>query len=317
MSASLKPDTVVRLGELVFESTEVPMKMPFGGEQKLAAQELIGGERIVDAMGHVEDDITWSGRFRGANARARSRLLDEMRIAGGEHTLTWDEFSYRVAIKKVSCEYERFYEIPYTITVLVVKNNSATAAQMNASLDAQMQADAESAVTQAKRSGVQRVIDAAQTARDKISGVTNFIKSSLAQVTAVKNAVSSVIIEVQGAITEAESVWGTVMSIDDRFGEVADVVMSTASLQDVRATARRMAQNLSAFGQAGAVRTVAGGDLYRIAAETYGDPAEWVTIAAANPILGDDPTITGLREILVPALPLESGGVSAGMEEAA
>lgn len=45
-------------------------------------------------------------------------------------------------------------------------------------------------------------------------------------------------------------------------------------------------------------RTVIGGDLYRIAAEAYGDATQWYRIAAANGLT--DPLVAGPITLIIP-----------------
>ncbi len=51
--------------------------------------------------------------------------------------------------------------------------------------------------------------------------------------------------------------------------------------------------------------TVAGGDLYRVALEQYGDATAWTQIAQANGLA--DPVVQGVRTLLVP--PYAGGGL--------
>ncbi len=51
--------------------------------------------------------------------------------------------------------------------------------------------------------------------------------------------------------------------------------------------------------------TVAGGDLYRIALEQFGDATAWVAIARANGL--SDPALQGVVRLVIPAS--KTGGV--------
>ncbi|WP_457817503.1 hypothetical protein, partial [Staphylococcus aureus] len=76
--------------------TEIPEKIPFGGEQHLVTHKLVGGKRNVQSMGADPAPITWSGLFRGATARDRARYVNTLNDAGKALDLIWDEFFYRV-----------------------------------------------------------------------------------------------------------------------------------------------------------------------------------------------------------------------------
>lgn len=113
-------DTPVVLGGVAFQGFEVPNKLPFGGEQDYKVHDEIGNIRVVDAMGPRPGDKSWTGRFRGADAIARAQALDAMRIAGAAVDLSWFGLFYTVLITKFTAETEKFYEVPYSITVCVV-----------------------------------------------------------------------------------------------------------------------------------------------------------------------------------------------------
>jgi hypothetical protein len=113
---------VLQLGTIVFTGHEVPSSIPFGGEQRLVTHRLIGGQRVVDALGPDDADITWDGRFRGAQAVTRARALDALRRSGEAVELRWHALAYRVVVADFRAEFERFYEVPYKITCRVVED---------------------------------------------------------------------------------------------------------------------------------------------------------------------------------------------------
>lgn len=310
--SSIKPDTVVRLGDVEFSGFEVPAKITFGGEQTLANHDMVGDVRIVDAMGARTGDLTWSGLFQGENALARARLLDEMRQQGREIVLTWSELRYTVVISEFFADFERVFRLPYRITCVVVEDQGATSAEVATKITRQMTEDAQDAVTQAQTTRVQSVIDAAKEVRTQIETVTDIIRAAPATVTQLRNAVGTVVIAAREAITEAEALWSLGIPITDSFGLGGDAVDRTVALYGTMFTAQRMTQNLDAFGQEGYETIMGGGDLYRVAADVYGDPAEWVTIAANNPGLAADPTVQGIQSVIVPSLTLGTGGVLPG-----
>lgn len=110
------------LGGITFEDFEIPEKINFGGRQHAAIHKLIGGNRVVDAMGPDPDDPSWSGRFRGPNAMDRAQALDAMRAAGAQVTLSYMSTFLVVLITDFKAEPERFYEIPYRITCTVISD---------------------------------------------------------------------------------------------------------------------------------------------------------------------------------------------------
>jgi hypothetical protein len=111
---------VLTLGGVAFGGFEVPGNMVFGGAQQLAVHRLIGGQRVIDAMGRDDAAVRWSGVFSGGNAGGRARILDAMRAAGNQLSLAWDAFSYAVIIERLSLDFRNPWWIPYEISCTVM-----------------------------------------------------------------------------------------------------------------------------------------------------------------------------------------------------
>jgi nucleoid-associated protein YgaU len=56
----------------------------------------------------------------------------------------------------------------------------------------------------------------------------------------------------------------------------------------------------------GQVITVAGGNLFQLAAQYLKDATQWIRIAQANGL--SDPVITGLQTLVIPPLDASAGG---------
>lgn len=108
------------LGGVAFRDMEVPEAISFGGRQRVAVQELIGGGRAVQALGVNEGVITFSGIFSGSDAAARAQLLDVARATGAALPLIWDSFYYLVIIEQFAAEYRKSNLIPFEIICVVV-----------------------------------------------------------------------------------------------------------------------------------------------------------------------------------------------------
>jgi len=111
------------IGGISLSEWEIPEKINFGGKQKVVVHKLIGGTRVVDAMGPDPTDVTWSGRFRGPSAVDRAQALDAMRAAGAEVPLFYLSTFVTVVITDFRADAERPYEIPYSITCTVVSDS--------------------------------------------------------------------------------------------------------------------------------------------------------------------------------------------------
>lgn len=120
-------DTTVHLAvsggdDFSFAGAEVPEKIQFGGKQKLVTHEMVGGKRVVDAMGRSDAPLAWSGMLLGQDALRRARYLDYLRISGKQCALTWSEMYFLVVVEEFTADFERFYKIPYHISCTVVQD---------------------------------------------------------------------------------------------------------------------------------------------------------------------------------------------------
>lgn len=113
-------DTVITLGSFAFREFEIPEFINFGGEQKLSVKELVGGTRIIDAMGSSNSDPQWSGLITGQDAMQRAMQLDAMRIAGLTVDFSVFSLKYQVLIASFNFKTERYYQIHYDITLKIV-----------------------------------------------------------------------------------------------------------------------------------------------------------------------------------------------------
>lgn len=119
---------VLSLGDVAFRDMEVPEKISFGGKQRLAVQNIIGGGRIVEALGIDDGEISFSGIFSGSDAASRAQLLDTARALGAQLPLVWQGFYYLFVIAQFSAEYRKSNLIPFSITCVVVTDPLAAAA---------------------------------------------------------------------------------------------------------------------------------------------------------------------------------------------
>ena len=116
---------MLQLGTFLFEDFEIPERINFGGEHRLVTHRLMGGQRIIDAMGQDDADISWEGRFRGFDAAFRARQIDGLRQQGKKVSLVWHTFAYDVVVALFSADFERVNEVPYRITCRVVQDQAA------------------------------------------------------------------------------------------------------------------------------------------------------------------------------------------------
>lgn len=110
------------LGDVTFENFEIPSQINFGGSQATAVHKLVGGERVIDAMGRDDDDISWSGLFQGSTANFRAAYIDGLRVKGKPLPLTWSQYNFLVIIKEFKPIYTRYYWLEYSITCQVIQD---------------------------------------------------------------------------------------------------------------------------------------------------------------------------------------------------
>ncbi len=147
-------DVVLVLGPVAFRNFEIPSGINFGGRQLLAVHQLTDGRRVVDCIGADESEISFSGAFSGADATLRARMLNSLRIAGGELNLTWDVFFYTVVLSRLDADYQNPVWIPYRISCTVVRDEAAAAITSVTSLGSSVVADLGVAANQCASLGI-------------------------------------------------------------------------------------------------------------------------------------------------------------------
>ncbi|MDP9055895.1 MAG: hypothetical protein M3N34_00985 [Pseudomonadota bacterium] len=308
---------ILKLGNFTFGRGEVPESIGFGASQGLHVHTLVGGARIIDAMGAVPFRPEWSGWFTGPQALARARFLKKLAEAGQPLALRFGEFAYTVMISAFSAEFHAGPNLPYSITLEVVSDHGA--ARPGAGLPGltQMVAlDLADAVANAGTIGDGGLIacmgavsaamiasgDAVQSPA-AVRPLLPLIAAAQAQAVQLNVAASA-----QLAALEPLSVPGVTPGPDllSAFGTGLGAAAGAASQSRLlSATAQalaRMADNLNAAsgmaGGSGIVLTTGTGDLYHLAAVAYGDARAWTRIAQANQLT--DPMISGVTQLVIP-----------------
>lgn len=305
------PDFVMKLGDFTFERFEVPEGLATKVSQITAVHKFPGGKRTIDAMGPDYEPISWSGRFQGANSEARYRALERLVSAGLPVVLSWSEFSYLVIPQTISRDFQRKYQILYSIACEVVEDRAASLAPApGPSLDEMIDGDSVTAGDLAgliNDSGLNDAIDAVQGAVDDVD---SFITATTAQVNSVLLPIAdaqtrvSELIESADATVVGAATLGGVLPSNPITSNVASLnqqinaMTVLPNLYGLGSVLGRMTKNLTSKQQSGKQITTAGGDLYRVAAAEYGDPSGWTGIAKANDLT--DPQIDGVQTITVP-----------------
>lgn len=314
-------DTAVVLGDFVFQSYEVPEKIPFGGDQKLAVHQLVGGARVVDSMGREDMPLTWSGLFMGQGALDRARYLDFLRQQGSALILTWSEFSYTVVIQSFHADFERFYKLPYTITCLVVQDNASPITTLypldfNDAINGDMGlvSGYSSTVGDGVLSGLVGTLNTAigavssfaGAAQSTISSVLQPLAAVQAQVSILTTSVNNTLINVStvGGVLPGGSALASALNLTNQITSMQQMPV----LRNLTGVLGRMGANLNLVNGSpnASSMTLAGGNLMTIAAKVYGDATQWTRIAQANNM--SDPVFAGVATLNIPPMPSQSAG---------
>lgn len=306
------PDTTVVLGGITFTASEVPEKITWGGEQSLKIHKLVGGARVIDAMGRDDRPLEWSGIFVGPNAKTRAKYLDGLRIAGNQVLLTWADFRYLVVVKSFEGDYQRFYQVPYRIGCEVVQDQSQPVNSVSSvSLDDAVNGDVTTGSGLVAGLGVPSLTAAYTTLQTATAAVSSFAKASQAQIQSVLQPLAAVRTQAQALIASTGNTLANIATIGgvlpgntiaQQVGKLNSAVAASsqqADLVQLDNVMGRVQINLQSRDANSPTISMAGGNLYRVAADEYGDASQWSKIAEANGIT--DPQLTGINKLVIPA----------------
>lgn len=315
-------DVVLKLGDITFQRNEIPEAMPFGGEQALVVHRLVGGAKVVDAMGAFEGPIEWSGWFEGEGALSRALALDVLRASGAPVVLQWSELSFAVVVRDFRPVFQRFYKIPYRITCEVVENLTlSTAGNGDLSIDDLINGDIASAGGLVSSIGDSTLNSIMGTLNTAIKGVSSFanaaqstLNSVLQPIAALRNQTQTLIAQVNNTLINVTTLGGILPNnpIAQQVQKLSSQIVAAQQLpvlvQLDRVVGRAQLNVGSIYASAKQV-TVAGGNLMDIAAKEWGDAMAWTGLAKANPQLGADPQLTGVNTVTIPPSKDDVGGL--------
>jgi hypothetical protein len=227
-------NVVLTLGGVPFQDMEVPEKISFGGKQRVVVQNLIGGGRVVSALGLDDGEISFAGIFSGTDAVSRAQELDVARALGAQLPLVWGGFYYTVVIEKFTAEYRKSTLIPFAITCVVVSDPLAALANLVAPLANLVAADLGIAETLSGQAGV------------SLQGIS---ATSLAGFAAVQGALGAGIGSMGTSLNTAASALGGAVTPDEgvaAIGQLGAVSGQLAGATAMRGYVSRAAVNLGA-----------------------------------------------------------------------
>ena len=307
----MKSDTTLQLGDFIFASLEIPANIGFGGQQRLSVHQLVGGTKVIDAMGRADRPLEWSGIFLGNGAGDRARYLDTLRVQGQALTLKWGAFSYLVVVREFLASYEKSYQIPYRIVCEVVSDNtSPVTSPGRPPVDKAITDDAAAATTLTAGIGNSALTSAMGTLNTAISAVSSFAKAAqstingvLQPLAAVQAQVTTLIASVGNTVANVTTFGGIlpgnpVSQAAAKLSGQAASMTQLGSLYQLRSVLGRMQTNLGAVTSSAKTVPTAGGNLFQVAESQYGDATAWTGIAKANGLT--DPFIQGTKVLTIP-----------------
>lgn len=313
-------DTTLFLSDFQFGALEIPSEIHFGGAQHLSVHELVGGGRVIDAMGRNDRAVEWSGLLLGREATQRARFLDGLRIGGLSMALSWGEFRYSVVVREFDATYQRSYQIPYRIVCEVLQDKTTPILVPGTTpIDAQVTADmaALSAkvvdVGDAKLTGLLGVL---QTAVSAVSSFAKAAQSTINSVTqplaAVRTQVNILQASVSNTLNNVTTFGGMlpgnpVSTAAAKFNAQMANVTQSARLAELNNVLGRMSSNVIAVTASPTTVAVVGGNLFQVANQQYGDATAWTGIARANGLT--DPFVSGVKVLKIPQVADGAAGV--------
>ena len=305
----------LQLGDVTFQGITAPEVISWGGDQALAVQKLIGGARVIDAMGRDDAPLTWDGIFMGANALSSAQYLNGMRVAGKQVDCLWGGLSFTAVIKSFKAEY-RFagFHIPYSITLEIITDNvTSSTPTLTTDVNTQMNNDMTSASGLGGSVGDPTLSGMLGTLQSAVSAVSSFATAGAKTVASVLTPLLAVTTRNTALFSAAQNAAngvtapGGVLPGAPPAQSIAALTTQIAAFQQqsncfaLQSVCGRMAQNVSSIGTNANSVTQGGGNLFSLAANYYGDATKWDTIANANGL--SDPQLSGINTIVIPANP--------------
>lgn len=316
----MTPDTVLTLGDYSFAKTEVPEKIPFGGQQALVVHKMVGGVRHIQAMGDDPLPLAWQGLLFGSNALERALYLKTLNESGQELELIWSELYYLVIIREFVADFERKYQLPYRISCEVVEDLTRSVREVpDAGIDDLVNDDMLSISGLSDLVGdgpLSTLVGGLNTAIGQVSSFAKAAQSTingvLQPLNAVRSRVQTLIASTNNTLLNVTTLGGILPNnpISQNIARLTQQVTAATQLPvlaQLNTVVGRLGKNLGTINAGTKSLTLAGGNLYRVAANEYGDAMGWTTVAAANGIT--DPVLNGVNSVKIPPYNVPTGGV--------
>jgi hypothetical protein len=327
----MQSDTTLVLGAFQFGGLEIPEEIRIGGSQRLSVHELVGGVRVIDAMGRSDRALEWSGLLLGSGKDAkgntvatsaidRARYLDTVRASGVAQPLIWSAFTYLVVVREFEASYKKAYHIPYRIVCEVISDlTSPITASGQPPVDQAIGDDAKKLTSLIGSIGNLKLSGLMGTLTSAIGAVSSFAHAAQSTINSVLAPLAAVQAQVQTLITSAANTLGNVTTfggllpgnpLSSAAAALTNQVVNMTQLNTLyqaNSLLGRMAGNLGSINSATNTVATAGGNLFQIAQKQFGDSNAWTGIAKANGLT--DPFIQGAKVLTIPSAADLAAGV--------
>lgn len=126
INATNNPNALaLTIGDQVFDNDEHPIELAFGLSQALAKKITIGGGKVVQSLGSIHKDITWTGTLFDARAQPKVASLLQLSDSGQQVTLTYlGIYGFNVVVEDFTPTLLFEWQYTYSITVTVISSIS-------------------------------------------------------------------------------------------------------------------------------------------------------------------------------------------------
>ncbi len=335
LQGAQQSDTTLVLGGFSFGSLEIPAEIRIGGSQRLSIHELVGGVRVIDAMGRADRALEWTGLLLGSgktlaadgtptqtgtSAIDRARYLDTLRAGGVPQALAWSAFSYLVVVREFEANYQKAYQIPYRIVCEVIADQtSPVTSSGQPPVDQAISDDAAAydalgaTIGDSTLSTLLGKLDAAIALVSSFAQAAQSVINSVVQPLAAVQARVAILIASTGNTVANVTTLGGVLPFTPLSQSAASLTAQVvaanqlSNLYLMRNVLGRVSANLGATSSSPNTVATAGGNLFQIAEAQYGDATAWTGIAKANGIT--DPFIAGTKVLTIPPTAEQQNGV--------
>lgn len=315
-------NVTLQIGDFVFADTEVPESIPMPTKQKTVVHRMVGGARQIDTLGVDYDPLVWSGIIFGSQAMDRADELQGMVEDGLPLMLQWSEYQYQVILTKFVPDFEREWQIPYSIECEVLQDlSNPLNGDAGSSMDDLIDGDMSSANSLTSSIGDAGLTSSISSLQSSVSAVSSFSSATQAQLGSVltplaqsRTLVASMIASTDVSISSVGGMGGVVAGVSatlaaSNLTAQISAVSRQSNLLQLSGVLGRMSVNIGQIGGGSKTIMQAGGSLFDLASKYYGDVSGWTAISAANPQLGGETMLTGTNTIIIPPYTGGSGGI--------